>query len=1297
MNHQTKQKIFLSNYLKIHQSITIVGSILSFSLFFSSCDLAQAQISADDTVSTEVNNSDHLSEITGGTTKGENLFHSFQEFSVASGNTAFFNNATNIDNIISRVTGGSISNIDGLIRANGNANLILINPSGINFGANAQLDIGGSFLGSTADSLIFEDGTSFSATNADQNPLLTVSVPVGLQLGQNSGAINVQGTGHNLSLATPVFSPLTRGEVSGLKVKSGQTLALVGNNLSLTGGTLTAESGRIELGSIATGKVALNSSVEGWTIDYSDVSIFSDLNLSQKALVDASGNSSGSINLQGRQVSLQDGSAVLIQNLGARALGNISINAAESLSIIGTEPEGEIASGLYTEALGATKGGDVDVTTQQLFIEDGASIISTTSSSAPGGDVRINATESLKFVGFSEISPNILSVVSVQTFGAGNAGNVTVSTKTVTALDGANISSITGGREGTGSGGNINVDATESVELIAVNPVTFAPSQITAGSGSQGNAGNVMIDTARLTVQDGARVDASATAAGNAGNVMINASESIEVSGSFPGSINPSLITASANILDPTLREFFGLPDVPNGNSGSITINTPSLKVMDGGQVTVRNDGTGDAGDLYIQANAIDINTNGGITAAVEQGVGGTIELQVADSLNLSSGGQIASDNSGAGDGGEIRISTNSLNISDRSFITTTTFGAGKGGDITLNANESINLTGTGFEQFQQTFQANALNGTLKAGTRGTGIFIGTAADGRSGNLKIDTNTLRLSEGAIIFSPIFTSGIGGDIEVNATDIEIASSALQIDAGTNSINSGAAGDLVIDTERLMLRDGGTIINATFGEATGGDIDINATEVVNLKDTPDGSLLFTGIYSGTSIGTGKGGDLNLKTTNLNIDDGFISSNTGGFIRDGLGIEGGGDGGKISVEVEDTIEISGIPSGPRFASGISSTSFTSGAAGNIEISTSKLLVRDGSEIVASAIGSGAGGDLTINATDSIELNGTTTMNNMKRGGLIATSGREAFPGQEASGASGDINITTGNLTVEDGASIDVQSLGTGNVGNLKIEVEDSILLNREGTISAATNSDTGGDIDIVADNIFWLGNSTTTATASGNADGGNINIRANNVVVLEASQLTADANMGVGGRIDINTQGLFICDECRVSASATSQVGVDGVVNIDTLDLNQNLEIVDIPIQLTQPKDTVALACSVTQKPNASKLTISGRGGLPPRPNEPLTSESIVSFEVLENSPQTIGDKNIDRDSEHSPPKDIPDVNDEHDGIISEDNAELPAPARNWYTNDRGVVVLTAQSTTQSTAAPAPGFNHPNCHVR
>ena len=118
-------------------------------------EISLAQVTSDDTVNTQVEQDDGVAEITGGETRGDNLFHSFEDFSVPTDNEAFFNNAESIGNIFSRVTGGNASDIDGAIRANGGANLFLINPNGIIFGENASLNIGGSFYGSTAESIIF--------------------------------------------------------------------------------------------------------------------------------------------------------------------------------------------------------------------------------------------------------------------------------------------------------------------------------------------------------------------------------------------------------------------------------------------------------------------------------------------------------------------------------------------------------------------------------------------------------------------------------------------------------------------------------------------------------------------------------------------------------------------------------------------------------------------------------------------------------------------------------------------------------------------------------------------------------------------------------------------------------------------------------------------------------------------------------------------------------------------------------------------------------------------------------------
>ena len=205
--------------------------LLGICLCSASAPRVWSQISPDGTTNTTVDSTDSGIIIDSGDRSGDNLFHSFEQFSVPNGGEAFFNNQGDIANIFSRVTGGDISQIEGLIRANGDANLFLINPAGIVFGEGAALDIGGSFTASTAESVVFTDDVEFSATDGENPPLLTVNMPIGLNYGSEPGDIAVNG--------------------SSLTVANGETLALLGGDVTITEGEITAPGANIELGGLS--------------------------------------------------------------------------------------------------------------------------------------------------------------------------------------------------------------------------------------------------------------------------------------------------------------------------------------------------------------------------------------------------------------------------------------------------------------------------------------------------------------------------------------------------------------------------------------------------------------------------------------------------------------------------------------------------------------------------------------------------------------------------------------------------------------------------------------------------------------------------------------------------------------------------------------------------------------------------------------------------------------------------------------------------------------------------------------
>ena len=725
-------------------ALGLVNGILTAGMFLWS-GFANAQVTPDATLNTTVSQSGNNFTITNGSAAGSNLFHSFREFSVPTGGSATFNliNTPNISTIFSRVTGDSISQIDGVIKTINSSNpvsLFLLNPSGIIFGANAQLNIGGSFVGTTANSIKFADGAEFSAIGSQAAPLLSINVPIGLQLGSNPAPITVQGTGYSLTTTdASALLPITRIPSSTeLSVQPGKTLALVGGNLDLNGATLRAEQGRVELGSVGSaGLVSLMSTAQGYMLGYGNVQRFGDIHLAQRSLLDISGVNAGSVQVQGQQIQFTDGSLALAQNFGNLPGGDIRLQATGAIDLIGTTPDAKIKGGVRNEAFGIGASGNISVITPRLTLKQGAALNTLTFGVGPSGNIQIDAM-AIDISGFSPINPGVATNINTTTLGTGNAGNVFVNGNSLLVSSGASLSSAT---FGSGSGGKVTIRNTNTT--VTGESPSGVYSDIISTTFATGNTKTLTLDTAKLQILDGGVVAATTFFAGNGGDLNINATESIAISGR--GQTNNSSINASSIRLDPSLRQRFGLPDMLTANAGTVSITTPNLTLTDGGTVSVTNQGSGNGGNININADTIQLKNKGFIQAQTESGNGGNITLQT----------------------------TNLLFLRDNSLITSTAGGNGNGGNININAPIIVGLENSD--------------------------IVANAVRGRGGNIQITTQGifgLKFRDQLTPDNDITASsqlGVNGNVQVNTIGVDPNSGLVQLPANiTNPAQQIATG-------------------------------------------------------------------------------------------------------------------------------------------------------------------------------------------------------------------------------------------------------------------------------------------------------------------------------------------------------------------------------------------------------------------------------------------------------------------------------------------------------------------------
>ena len=559
---------------------------------------AIAQILPDGTTGTQVEQTGNIFAIDGGRVEGSNLFHSFSEFSIPAGAEARFNNAASAANIFTRVTGTQPSNIDGLLQANGIANVFLLNPNGIVFGPDARLDVGGSFLATTADSIVFADGVAFSASDAQSQPLLTISAPVGLQFGSSAAAIANRSVAVSPAVAvSPEFMLPT-----GLQVLPGNTLALVGGDVLLDGGNLTAIGGRVELGSaVENSFVTLDFTNEPFRLSYGEAVRHKDILLRGAIVItNLPGTGGGSVQVQGRQIAITDGSTIL--SAGTTDTDALSLSASEAIIVESSN------IGINAQALESDASGNITIDARQVILRDGGTIEAGTTVASEGSNISVKAGS----VEISGGNQSQVSVLSTSTSSEGSAGNITIETASLRVLNGARIESST---VAGGNGGTINISATELVKVsgsTVIDGETLA-SSISAASiippssstPPSGNGGSVTIETSNLSVSNGAEISVSNEGMGNAGTL--------------------SIVTTGDTFLEDAGRI---AASTASGGGGDLVFDVGGATVLrNNSSISTTAGGTGSGGNIDIKSGFLVGLGNSDITADAFEGPGGAIRI----------------------------------------------------------------------------------------------------------------------------------------------------------------------------------------------------------------------------------------------------------------------------------------------------------------------------------------------------------------------------------------------------------------------------------------------------------------------------------------------------------------------------------------------------------------------------------------------------------------------------------------------------------------------------------------------
>ncbi|MGD1854071.1 MAG: filamentous hemagglutinin N-terminal domain-containing protein [Leptolyngbyaceae cyanobacterium] len=752
--------------------------------------------------------------ITGGTisSAGTNLFHSFEQFLVPNGSVVTFDHDPAVINILARVTGGNVSMIDGLLRndVTSDTNLFLINPSGIVFGSGGGLDLGGSFVATTADAIQFDGQGEFSAIEPQANPTSLTVNPSALLFSQ----IAPQPIVNQANFNSTTFS-------LGLSVQESKSLLLVGGDViseppsGSFGGFITAPSGQVELGGVS-GPAIVGLDVEGnnLSLSYPSDTALADVFLDNIA-IDISNffsvdRAAGSLVINANSISLLN-TFIFSTTDGPDNAGNILIRATDSVAID--------SSGFDSSTLDSGNGGSISISTGLLSLENFSILRFGTNGPGSAGNVFIDADD----VVFSDSF--IVTEANDNDIGpTGNVGEIKIQAGTLSLTNGSEISTETFGQAtNTETSGIIRIDAKEIVLLTD-------ESSITSETFGERNASNIILNTPELIVEDFASISATTVAAGNAGTILINGSNQIILS-------TGSVTTETA----------------AGGSGGNIIVNTEQFVANSSARITATATATAEpttkGGNIAL--NADKINLSGEETGVLAETEGPAEAGFIAIGANnngealtviFQEGAEISAATSSNGEGGRVVASAEAVTFTGDGSLSTRSTGSGPAGDVSIQT-----------------------DGLLRV-QDGARVEVSGESTGDSGTLDIASGIAILDGGQLLAST--QAGADGNIELRAEDALVVRGDSLISAEAFNDADGGNVDIASPFIIALFADGpnGNDIQASAVDGNGGRITIQTNALFNFAENvaEDGNM--TNDLDATS-GTGIDGEVVIQ--NLEVD--------------------------------------------------------------------------------------------------------------------------------------------------------------------------------------------------------------------------------------------------------------------------------------------------------------------------------------------------------------------------------------------------------------------------------------------